>query len=538
MHQPFVPLLLLVVAPLCYGAARLGVLDRPAVRWGLGIVAVAAVAVSVGWGGIDFVYLKRMKLGLAAGTAGVLLLRHAGRLGFGRTRRYRAALATLALLAWLVDLNFLGFHGGEGSPRTFVHLHDVAHYYLGSKYFAELGYGDLYMGMLRAEADRFDNRIKATNARDLRNNAVVPVRELLARSGELKDRFTPTRWAAFQDDIAFFRQAMGPQYGEIFKDHGFNPTPVWVAVGGTLANLVPAGSELGIRALTLLDPAIEAVLFAAVAWAFGLETMLLAMIYYCVLFGTSFGWTGGAYLRYMWLLGVVGGVCCLERGRHATAGALLAFASALRVFPIAFVAALAGKAVMTARATGRIEPRYVRLLLTCTATGILLFLSTAWLADGLDRWQDFRHNMQRHLDNEAYNTVGLTQILAFAFVSPAAEEAGQRAAWVASLYRLQLILVFPVALLFVLARARREGDVGAAALAIVLLFAGLNLAAYYYVCLLVLLLARRNRLQIIALMFAVEAATYTLMLFEEREAVLYFYRNVLVAYLLLATVRQ
>jgi len=534
MHQPFVPLLLLLLGPLWYLAFRLDLLRRRTARWALGAAAAGVIAYSVAAGGVDFVYLKRMKLGLAAATAAVVLLRGAGLLGLDGARRYRSVLAVLALAAWLVDLNFLGFHGSEGTPRTFVHLHDVAHYYLGSKYFAELGYTDLYVGMLRAEGERFNGRFKSSEARDLRTNAIVPVRELLAVGGGVKDRFTPTRWAAFQDDVTFFRRELGPQYAAIFQDHGFNPTPFWVAVGGTLANFVPAGSAVGIRLLALLDPALEAGMFAAIVWAFGVETMLLAMIYYCVLFGTSFGWTGGAYLRYMWLFGVVAGVCCLERRRHAIAGGLFAFATALRVFPIAFIAAIAAKALGAFVVSGRVGRPHARFLLACAVTGLVLLLSTAWLADGLDRWQDFRQNMQRHLETDAYNTIGLTQIVALEFPLSPGEAPGSRSAWIDRLYLVQLLLALPLAAVFVYTRARRADDVGAAALGIVLLFAGLNLAAYYYVCLLLLVLAERRRLPIIALLFTVEAATYTLMLFEDREPVLYLYRNILVGFLLLA----
>jgi hypothetical protein len=36
---------------------------------------------------------------------------------------------------------------------------------------------------------------------------------------------------------------------------------------------------------------------AAIAWAFGLEAMLLSLIVLCLLFGAGFGWTGGGFLR-------------------------------------------------------------------------------------------------------------------------------------------------------------------------------------------------------------------------------------------------
>ena len=86
---------------------------------------------------MDFRELKHMK-GLIAAATAILLLT--------RSTRPRADLSALATLSFLVYLNFFAFHG----ERTFVHLHDVAHYYLRANYYAELRHADLYTAMLRA----------------------------------------------------------------------------------------------------------------------------------------------------------------------------------------------------------------------------------------------------------------------------------------------------------------------------------------------------------------------------------------------------
>jgi len=71
-------------------------------------------------------------------------------------------------------------------------------------------------------------------------------------------------------------------------------------------------------------------------------------------------------------------------------------------------------------------------------------------------------------------------------------------------------------------------------LAIPLLFCTLSLAAYYYAFLILLVLAHTQSAWRIASLFGVEAATGVLGLFESNQIVLFFYRNLLVAYLLLA----
>ncbi|MGH7822223.1 MAG: hypothetical protein ACREQ9_20870, partial [Candidatus Binatia bacterium] len=325
---PLVPLLLLVVAPAIYFASRLGWTASPAVRFGGGGALALLVVWSLPYDGLDFAVLKRMNLFLAGAVLAVIALRER----LGRTRTL-GALALIAVLAGLVYVNFFAFHGA----RTWVHLHDVAHYYLGSKYSRELGYGRLYTAMLRAEAELYDNRFRGIEARDVTTNRVVHIRTLLEQSEPVKRSFSPERWSDFLADCRFFHEALGAQWANVIKDHGYNPTPSWTWIGGFLANRVPAGSESGIRALTLLDPLLLLASFAAVGAVFGAETLLLCLVYYFIIFGATFGWAGGAFLRHGWFVAVLASASALERERWSAAGALLAVASLLAVFP-AFLA--------------------------------------------------------------------------------------------------------------------------------------------------------------------------------------------------------
>lgn len=533
MHHPFVPLLLLGFLPLAYLAHRLGVLSHPAMRWLLGGIGVAFLIVGAYAGGMDFAVLKRIKLGIAILMAAWLLWRHQAAPGEACFRSVPTWLPALALLAWVVYLNFFSFHGA----RTYVHVHDVAHYYLGSKYFTELGYGNLYIAMLRAEAERFDDHFKSIEARDLRTNALVHIRVLLARSGAVKARFTPERWDDFQLDVAYFREAMGHQYGEILRDHGFNPTPFWVLIGGSLANLVPAGSAAGILRLCLLDLALLAVMFLGIGWAFGAEMALIAMIYFCVLFGAGFGWTGGAFLRHMWLVGLVAAVCCVRRGYHALAGGLLAWATLLRIFPVAFLYGLACKAVWDIAARRSLPRTALRMLASFVATSALLFAVTGLLPGRFANWQGFRINMERHLQHTAYNTIGLTEILAYRGPAKPTSADAVRAdlARRSHLRTFQLAALLPLAAIGMALRSRRDHALGAIVMAAPLpLFVGVNLAAYYYAFLLVVLIVHGEDSRALALIFAAEALSYALLLFEDREVAVYFYRNLVVLYLLAA----
>jgi hypothetical protein len=128
----------------------------------------------------------------------------------------------------------------------------------------------------RAEAELYDNHFTTVQARDLRNGELVHIRTLLQRSDQVKQAFSPERWHLLKQDVKLFRERMGPAYAGVLVDHGFNPTPLWTTIGGSLARLVPAGSSTGILLLTLLDPLLVTALFILLGVTFGTEVALLS----------------------------------------------------------------------------------------------------------------------------------------------------------------------------------------------------------------------------------------------------------------------
>jgi hypothetical protein len=418
-----------------------------------------------------------------------------------------------------------------------MHLHEVAHYYLGSKYFDELEYGRLYVALARAELEDHGEPLQVAEARDLSTNAIVPIREILSRGDEVRGRFTPERWADFRKDADFLRDALASSYGTVLKDHGFNPSPLWALLGGFLANRVPAGSPTGIFVLTLLDPLLLVTAFVAVGLSFGLDAALLTISYFTVIFGASFGWIGGAYLRYLWFAAVILGACFLKKEMYRRSGALLAFASGLRIFPSLLIAGLGLKATREFLHDGHIPVRYVRFFTSFLATATILFATTLLMSGGLSNWAGFQQNMGVHVENAGSNLVGLTSLIAYLrsvdLTAPNALEAlteFRRAS-----VHLQLVAMLPVVLLFVTLLCSRVPDFAALALGIPLIITTLNLSAYYYSFLLLLLLAHMKQPLKVAMIFGVEASMYVLQLFEQHDAVLYVYRGILLLYLVAAT---
>jgi hypothetical protein len=81
-------------------------------------------------------------------TLGLTLALVTPRLSSDRWRRpLRRALAVLAAVSAAAYVNFGAFHGNG----LFAHDWEQFHYFLGSKYFAEVGYDGLYVASMGAE---------------------------------------------------------------------------------------------------------------------------------------------------------------------------------------------------------------------------------------------------------------------------------------------------------------------------------------------------------------------------------------------------
>src|SRR4030095_5285024 len=130
------------------------------------------------------------------------------------------------------------------------HYHEFFHYFIGSKYFPELGYTHLYECASLAEAEQgFRRRVELRMIRDLRENELVSAKYVLedpevCRKGFSRP-FTPRRWEEFKNDIAYFRTNTGiGAWENMLKDHGYNPSPVWNMTGSLLASLGPPPEPL------------------------------------------------------------------------------------------------------------------------------------------------------------------------------------------------------------------------------------------------------------------------------------------------------
>jgi hypothetical protein len=297
----------------------------------------------------------------------------------------------------------------------YPHLSDSFHYYIGAKYFDELGHTRLYACTAIADAESGANTgVEQRLLRDLVTNRLEPTTSVLAFPQACKQHFDAARWAAFQRDVAWFRNRVPlPRWHAIQRDHGYNPPPTWTAIGAVLAGSGPA-TDARILALGLIDPLLLAAMWAAVAWAFGWRVTCVAVIFWGTNAFAGFGWTGGSFFRQAWLASAIGGICLLRRGRPAAAGACLATAAAFRIFPVALLVAVAVRALWSLRGSGpkRPEPRHLRFGAGALAAAGVLYTVSLVAVGGMGPWFEFVDNSRTHLATPLKNHVGLRTVLA------------------------------------------------------------------------------------------------------------------------------
>jgi hypothetical protein len=369
----------------------------------------------------------------AAGAAAriVLLVLFGLFLLFGRRRLSPAALWALAGLALLAHLDF--------RPDRNLHTHEFFNYYVGTKYFPELGYTRLYDAAVIADYEdspsTFDPDIPM---RSLWTYEVGPRRMPLLRLQATKGRFTPERWAAFKADIAFFRERDGVLWrmGDSLRDFGYNGSPLVTAILGGLARLVPLQAAQFIPIAAWLDIAL--VLAAAIVAGLRVDARLgpLFLLLWAVNPFNDHAYVGGAYLRTLHILALFAAFLAFTRRRFVLSGACAAAATLLRVFPIAFLAGLSAHDLLH-RDRKVLLRRHLPLFASAAATAAVLIGCTWFVSAPGDpgAWVQFASKMQLHSQRLSPNVLGLAYPFFFSAQHDvahvvAARAAGENVDWV------------------------------------------------------------------------------------------------------------
>lgn len=191
---------------------------------------------------------------------------------------------------------------------------NLFHYWLGSRYAAQLGYDGLY------ECTAVP--LGAEYARDLATYNIVSVRAL--------DGCPAASQPAIQNDLNWLRSVANVP-PNVVADKGLNGTPPWLAIASRLATLPPG--SLAWRLVVYSDPIlIVAALLLAAHWL-GHERAIYAGLVIISYWGTL-GRLGGNWLQYPWLALLIVAAAALASQRQAIAGAALAASASLAAFPV------------------------------------------------------------------------------------------------------------------------------------------------------------------------------------------------------------
>ncbi len=430
-----------------------------------------------------------LALGAVAGSTGLAV-----RL-LGSTRGI-AVVALLLLLAGGV-----GLRSADDLSETRVPLHtwNQFHYVLGTKYFDELEYFDIYNAMLLMDDEREQLLQRVKRVRDLHSYEFVTRAEALQRARDegLRERFTDERWAQFGSDLEVFYDRMGKGVRKgVVTDLGFNPSPAWLIAHRPLLNAVDLHDGRTLEVAALLQVPMYIVTFALMWWAFGLRNTLWIALWTTLFFGNR-GRLLGGYFTYDWfVLGLIP-IAFIAKARAGLAAPLLAYGGLMR----GFVGLLCfGPVVgLLSRLRGDREGRSDRWAMdrqTVTFLAVLgasmaiiglLSLTTPLGADAWSEWAD-KISLHAHRIQAGSNHLGLATLFGEDYAVPGiiAEMEVRRgilAGRMPALRAVQAILV-----LWTFWVMRRRTRIDACALGLIPAFAMMVLSRYYYATWVVFLL--------------------------------------------------
>ncbi len=324
------------------------------------------------------------------------------------------------LTSLTVYFNFWKFHSifvdnpdGEGKvelQRPF-HWHEIYHYYLGSKYFSELGYFGIYNCVTAGDEER-GRLISIDYVRNLRNILTSISHDEAVRDCDknFKRNFTVERWDEFKNDLNFLASIGASEWWDTaVQDAGFNPPPSSVIFSSSLSNLIPLSSQT-----YLLLPLLDILLLLAATFLIFRNFGMTALIGFVVIFGVSYiagyFWNGGAFLRYFWLFNLIVGFSLISQKRYFWSGLFFGISAMLRVFPLFFAVGV----VVALLFDFRKNKKVLRDFVAGGAVAVFALGSLSLLIFGLDAWRDFFQHILLHKDVYFVFHIGLKKIATFA----------------------------------------------------------------------------------------------------------------------------
>jgi hypothetical protein len=316
-------------------------------------------------------------------------------------------LLVLAAFSLAAHANFLRYQRGLDRRQSV----DFYVYYMGPKYFPELGHLGLYDAHTIADyEDDFRAYRPMVPVRSLGDNLLVRKDSIVERKDEIVSWFTPPRWQEFKADIDVFRAdyIFDRRDSRWAQDHGYNGTPLTTAINGTLLRQPFLSTERFVQLMSWADLLLVIGVGATIAHLLGAQWGLLFVIAFGANPLNDYITVGGSYLRYLHFASLALGIVALRKGRGATAGLLFAVSTHLRVFAVLFASALLLSDLLRPERRRLLLERR-RFYLSFAAAGLLLLAGTSVLRVPGEQnvWVGFAKNTLLHSKTYAFNALGL-----------------------------------------------------------------------------------------------------------------------------------
>lgn len=370
---------------------------------------------------------------------------------------------TLATSFWIEN----GRNWNKLVRGKYIQVWNTYHYYLGSKYFSELGYLDLYIQSLRADEERLGKWKRTRTVMDLRDYGKLTRRQALKLADP--NAFSPARWEEFKADLAVLQQhATEDTLKNVLDDHGYNATPFGQFINHALSSAFSIQSVPQRTILLSMDLWAVAGVFILAARAFGLRRSLSAACLYVLFFGTH-GFQVGGFFRFDWFVATAAALCLFKMDRPRMAGWALAYGAMTRIFPgfMAFAVMIlwAGRTLRTRR----LEPATTAFLLHFgLACSVMAALGEIGAPNGESNWMRFKDKMALHSGEHHLgpHRLGLKRLMVYDFEEGAMPKGSAKEATFqqqAATYRMAQLAA--LALTLAALWRRRTGDAMLAGLA-------------------------------------------------------------------------
>lgn len=276
------------------------------------------------------------------------------------------------------------------------------HYYLGSKYYQQLDYYHLYNCTIEADRQTYSYWKNLPLVRNLNTYQTSTPHQL---PNCPRDSFPTATWNQFISDTHFWHTTPQEFWQELFLDKGYNPTPAWTMIGGSLTSLINLENIIGIKLLVLSEWAIIITGLWYLTKSSGTQPILVMASWIILYFGTYHRLLGN-FGQYWWLGLLIWSWGLWNQKKYYLSGISIGTSIMLRIFPIFFLLPVLLKFIIKRNSV------YKNYLLGSFTSITTLSLLTLY-HPGFPAWKNFITNISLHSKfiNQELLHIGLSNLL-------------------------------------------------------------------------------------------------------------------------------